>query len=525
MNPLDSVHRTPFFSALECDDIVRKACATGGWRTHRHKFYPTTDIPLDRIDGLDMGERVAHMGQLCMQMYGLSGRAVPFDLFVVKYETGAQDSLAMHRDASELSFVALLSDPCDFEGGGTLYERTDSLVKLGKGEVVFHCGKGRHAGCKITRGRRFVLIGFFDVQSPSVRKSPAGETVGQSISDRRHLDYLYKHEVSSRYNVHVRVINILDRSDKLRAILKKIDRIDVPTGWNMDVQVVVADEGGTHTGYPEWVTHEDLGLGTHRFWTRPITSGEVGCFVSHMRTLQNVTLTSNELLLVLEDDACFYSDLFYRIDRLLAHDTEVVDLGGVCMGRGFHYQTHCILYTSSAIAKLGDLSYTGRVIPFDEFVNILRGVHPRKDLQALWADAPSMNVVQPPEQLSWQGGDVHDTEPSPNIFARVSDDYDMLNYYVFASCNHDVAQLIKNANKNMWKFQVSGVKRGQLSEGWKIHMTASVKIVAAVLGHNGRVEFQHNGRVIDKGVVIFPAYLSVRIVDADLHYGFGEPFY
>ena len=44
------------------------------------------------------------------------------DAFVVRYDAAGQGGLATHTDDSELSFNLLLSEPADFEGGGTSFE-------------------------------------------------------------------------------------------------------------------------------------------------------------------------------------------------------------------------------------------------------------------------------------------------------------------------------------------------------------------------------------------------------------------
>ena len=78
--------------------------------------------------------------------------------------------LSIHRDSSVLSFIALLSNPDDYIGGGTYYEYYDKTVMPAKGDLLFHSGKIRHGGNKITSGKRYILIGFFNVDSLSIRE-------------------------------------------------------------------------------------------------------------------------------------------------------------------------------------------------------------------------------------------------------------------------------------------------------------------------------------------------------------------
>lgn len=506
MNPLGEVYVRPFFTEKECDNIVHSACDGNSWGTNRHSNYPTTDIPLSNLK-LNLTSKIDQLSVMCMDLYGLQGIAKPFDVFVVKYEVGKQDSLDTHRDASELSFVALLSD--DFDGGGTYYEGKDHVVSLRKGEVAFHCGKLRHGGQKVTRGTRYVLIGFFDVFSPSIRKENGDEKLSSSVSDRRYLQYLYKHKPTRNYRVHIRVINLLKRRDKLVNILKRIQKIDTPTGWSVDVQVVPADEGLKCRAYTDWVCTDDK---TNEYWKRPITSGEIGCFVSHMKIVQNTTLDTDELLLVLEDDACFYSDLLYRIDELLSThpNADALDMGGVLFSPGVYYQTHCFLWKHTVSLK--SLVYDDRVIPFDEFTSVLAGRYPRSDILRLWSDAPVLNIVH--DKFSWQGGVTHDTQ--------TCDDYDFINYYKFDVQMHfNPFRLLQTANQRMWTLELNKCQPGICHDGFKIHMTSKVTLVGVLLWKPTSVlTFQHNDSVLRNNMfVVFPSYLCVNIQDCQIYYG------
>merc|ERR1712196_74923 len=57
------------------------------------------------------------------------------DLFFVQYSTveGGQNKLAIHQDDALISFNILLSDPSDFEGGGTYFKHVNKTVPLQRG--------------------------------------------------------------------------------------------------------------------------------------------------------------------------------------------------------------------------------------------------------------------------------------------------------------------------------------------------------------------------------------------------------
>ena len=53
-----------------------------------------------------------------------------------------------------------LSDPADFEGGGTYFEEIDSTIVLQQGEMIVHLGALKHSGVSITSGIRHILVAF-----------------------------------------------------------------------------------------------------------------------------------------------------------------------------------------------------------------------------------------------------------------------------------------------------------------------------------------------------------------------------
>lgn len=99
----------------------------------------------------------------------------------------------MHTDGSIFSFNLLLNEPTDFDGGGTFFEATGQTVsadtitrspchaessrqplplvrpprhatppqvRASRGAAVGHSGQARHSGVAITRGERYLLVGF-----------------------------------------------------------------------------------------------------------------------------------------------------------------------------------------------------------------------------------------------------------------------------------------------------------------------------------------------------------------------------
>jgi len=81
---------------------------------------------------------------------------------LVKYN-GEAKGTELHTDNSEFIYITVnvvLSEPTDFDGGGTYITEIDQTVKLKQGEMLIHLSDMEHAGVEITSGVRRVLICF-----------------------------------------------------------------------------------------------------------------------------------------------------------------------------------------------------------------------------------------------------------------------------------------------------------------------------------------------------------------------------
>lgn len=166
-----------------------------GWTTGRHAAYATTDLPCSAVPEVNRWVRASLRARVLPRLARRHGwlprdaaqtaaladadaegppdaadaaRLAYRDLFFVQYSAapGRQRGLAMHRDGSVISFNVLLNSPLDFEGGGTYVEEDGRSYQIGQGECFVHSGKLRHGGAPITRGERYVLVGFVDVLDP-----------------------------------------------------------------------------------------------------------------------------------------------------------------------------------------------------------------------------------------------------------------------------------------------------------------------------------------------------------------------
>lgn len=142
------------------------AAANGGWTKKRHNKYPTTDIPVNRVQTIfgfllisieTILQRIKHFYQLGEINFNIN------DMFVVKYNENDQTELEPHKDGSFISFNIMLSDSSEYNGGGTHFKDDDKIYFLERGDLIIHSSRLEHSGMKITKGTRYILVGFIDI--------------------------------------------------------------------------------------------------------------------------------------------------------------------------------------------------------------------------------------------------------------------------------------------------------------------------------------------------------------------------
>ena len=160
-----------FYNSDICNWIIyeseKYASNNGGWTTKRHINYPTTDIPVHLINSISTfifqsSINICNFIKESYQIPNEMGLDIQ-DLFIVKYEHDKQNFLEPHKDGSFISFNILLTNPNDFEGGGTEFE--DGLItKNMQGDLFIHSSLITHSGIPITKGKRYLLVGFINLK-------------------------------------------------------------------------------------------------------------------------------------------------------------------------------------------------------------------------------------------------------------------------------------------------------------------------------------------------------------------------
>ena len=178
-NPLFRMYQFPLLSGEECDIIVDEAEKDIQNCLHC-QYAPFRAVPINR---LKKGKEIIHRlleSRIYSQIEKLYNVKNPhsFSLHeassivcynaVLHQRRDGDKKIVTHRDPSLFSCNILLNNPDQFEGGGTHFMTLDKTIENKKGHTILHCGKLRHKGNIITKGKRYVLVAFINLESESV---------------------------------------------------------------------------------------------------------------------------------------------------------------------------------------------------------------------------------------------------------------------------------------------------------------------------------------------------------------------
>jgi hypothetical protein len=161
-------HINNFLNTNTCEWIIEESenyANENGWTNSRHVNYPTTDIPTIKISSINSFikfiERKIILKINKLYNFNLRYSVTRNDSFIVKYDSNYQKYLALHEDGSFMSYQILLNNSTEFEGGGTFFD--DGLTFFPEqGDLIIHHSKFKHAGLDITKGNRYLLVGFLN---------------------------------------------------------------------------------------------------------------------------------------------------------------------------------------------------------------------------------------------------------------------------------------------------------------------------------------------------------------------------
>ncbi len=246
--------------------------------------------------------------------------------------------------------------------------------------------------------------------------------------------------------IHVYIVNLAKRKKRYKMLVESLNKIVLPQNWKIEINRVnasVGDEDDVST-YNDWATKEIWHNGkiseTIEYWVRNVTKGEIGCYMSHVKTIIETIApykpndSGKHYFLMLEDDANFNTfevafdikerlkelptnwDLFYLGYAFVNNKHRVVNEN--IYKSGYTYQTHAYMITQEAARKFSRIdNIYDDIVAYDEFLTAIHKEHPREDINNLYdLKGEEFNFYASKVKLIWQrklseGGDtIHDSD-------------------------------------------------------------------------------------------------------------------
>ncbi|XP_053971796.1 glycosyltransferase 25 family member [Hylaeus volcanicus] len=261
----------------------------------------------------------------------------------------------------------------------------------------------------------------------------------------RILEKFVRYPVADTLQVdQIYMINLLrrpERRDRMNRLFKELgiraETIDAVDGRTLNESVL---ENLKIELMPEY---------TDPYHSRPMTMGEVGCFLSHYTIWNKVIENNFEKVIILEDDVrfepFFRQKVYYILKelvnlqlewdlvylgrkRLLEQKAESsIDGSKYLVRAAYSYWTLGYILSATGARKLVEAEPLTKLIPVDEYLPTLSDAHPRNDWKAHY---PKRNLIilsaDPllihPTHYTGETGYISDTENSTIVF-----DYENIN--------------------------------------------------------------------------------------------------
>ncbi|KDR07691.1 hypothetical protein L798_02745, partial [Zootermopsis nevadensis] len=229
------------------------------------------------------------------------------------------------------------------------------------------------------------------------------------------------------------MINLLRRPERRKRMLHCFKELGIHATILNAVDGLLLNESSLR----EWDIHM-LPEYTDPYHKRPLTMGEIGCFLSHYNVWRQVVERGYNRVMVLEDDIRFEPFFRQKVSHVMAEMQQLeLDWDLVYLGRkrlhesdepwvpgsrylvraGYSYWTLGYLLSQSGARKLLAARPLENLVPVDEYLPILfdkhpqdtwKGYYPQRDLVALSASP----LLLYPTHYTGEKGYVSDTEDS-----------------------------------------------------------------------------------------------------------------
>ena len=176
---VEQIYRFNLFTPEYCKLLIEEAEHCGKWQTQYEMFEednplgvshlndPETTLYFEEMPGLEgvffevVDQHIKSLTKFLWTTFDMQKKDNPF---ILKYEPSVIKDMELHFDNETVALLVYLSDPKDYEGGGTYFPRWNySTGKPQPGEAVIYPGgvSHEHMGLEITAGKRYLLACAF----------------------------------------------------------------------------------------------------------------------------------------------------------------------------------------------------------------------------------------------------------------------------------------------------------------------------------------------------------------------------
>lgn len=175
----EQIYRFALFTPEFCKLLIAEAEHAAAWVTEEETFESVNILGIQEIDDPETTVHFHEMPGLEEVFYQIVDRHLQplmetlwttFTLqkkdrpYILKYEPTVVNKMNLHYDNETIALVITLSQPEDYEGGGTYFPRWKySTGKPQAGEAIIYPGgvSHEHMGLETTAGKRYLCLCAF----------------------------------------------------------------------------------------------------------------------------------------------------------------------------------------------------------------------------------------------------------------------------------------------------------------------------------------------------------------------------
>lgn len=144
------------------------ALNNGGWIKKYYNSYPKTELQVNKLENINSFIKILLQNNIFKKIRNVFhiSEEIKFnliDLFIVKYSEDEQTDLDLYKEGSFISFIVMLNERNEYEGGGFFFEDDEKTEYLDRGDIIIYSSKLRHSGEEIIKGKRYIMVGFIDL--------------------------------------------------------------------------------------------------------------------------------------------------------------------------------------------------------------------------------------------------------------------------------------------------------------------------------------------------------------------------